>query len=42
MCLQTVFTIASLGLKIAEGVQANAAAKSEAAYAHAGPPRGIN
>ena len=35
MCLQTVFTIASLGLKIAEGVQANAAAKSEAAYAQA-------
>lgn len=35
MCLQTVFAIASIGLKIAEGVQANAAAKSEAAYAQA-------
>jgi hypothetical protein len=35
MCLQTVITIASLGMKIAEGAQANAAAKSEAAYAHA-------
>jgi hypothetical protein len=35
MCLQTVFAIASIGMKIAEGVQANAAAKSEAAYAQA-------
>lgn len=35
MCLQTVLTAASIGLRIAEGVQANAAAKSEAAYAHA-------
>jgi hypothetical protein len=35
MCLQTAFMIAGIGLKIAEGVQANAAAKSEAAYAQA-------
>ena len=30
MCLQTALTIASVGLKIAEGVQANRAAKAEA------------
>lgn len=35
MCLQAVFAIASIGMKIAEGVQANAAAKSEAAYMQA-------
>ncbi|MBL9098697.1 MAG: hypothetical protein JNK07_17330 [Alphaproteobacteria bacterium] len=35
MCLQTVLTVASIGMKIAEGVQANAAAKSEVAYAQA-------
>lgn len=35
MCLQTALTIAGIGLKIAEGVQSNAAAKSEAAYAQA-------
>jgi hypothetical protein len=32
MCVQTVLTIASVGLKIAEGVQATRAAKAEAAY----------
>lgn len=30
MCLQTALTIASLGLKVAEGIQANKAAKREA------------
>lgn len=32
MCLQTAFMLASIGLKVAEGVQANKAAKAEAAY----------
>ena len=32
MCLQTVFMVASIGLKVAEGIQANKAAKAEAAY----------
>jgi len=32
MCLQTVFTVASIGLKVAEGIQANKAAKAQAAY----------
>lgn len=35
MCLQTVFAVASIGMKIAEGLQANAVAKSEAAYSQA-------
>ena len=30
MCLQTAFMIASVGMRIAEGVQANKAAKREA------------
>jgi hypothetical protein len=32
MCLQTIVTVASIGLKVAEGIQANKAAKAEAAY----------
>lgn len=32
MCLQTALTIAGVGLKVAEGIQANKAAKVEAAY----------
>jgi hypothetical protein len=32
MCLQTVFTVASIGLKVAEGIQANKAAKAQAVY----------
>lgn len=32
MCLQTVATIATIGLKVAEGMQANRAAKADAAY----------
>jgi len=32
MCLQTVTAIATLGLKVAEGMQANRAAKAYAAY----------
>ena len=31
MCLQTAFTVASIGLRVAEGIQANKAAKAEAA-----------
>lgn len=31
MCLQTAITVASIGLKVADGVQANKAAKREAA-----------
>lgn len=31
MCLQTAFTIASIGLRVAEGIQANKIAKAEAA-----------
>lgn len=30
MCLQTAFTLASIGLRVAEGIQANNAAKAEA------------
>jgi len=30
MCLQTAFTVASIGLRVAEGIQANKAAKAEA------------
>jgi hypothetical protein len=32
MCLQTVFTVASIGLKLADGIQANKAAKAQAVY----------
>lgn len=32
MCLQTALTVAGIGLKLAEGVQANKAAKRDAAY----------
>lgn len=32
MCVQTIFTITSIGLKVAEGIQANKAAKAQAAY----------
>jgi hypothetical protein len=32
MCLQTALTVAGIGLKLAEGVQANKAAKAEVAY----------
>jgi len=31
MCLQTAFTVASIGLRIAEGIRANHAAKTDAA-----------
>ncbi len=39
MCLQTAIAVASIGLKVVEGVQANKAAKRDAAISNSGDTR---